>query len=93
MAILKPKPQKALMLIATFVEEKNTLGSGVNFIEKFSVKLKNYALDNTQYVRCKNKTLSALGFSCITINKWVIAFKIENKQFIVYRIIWGALLK
>lgn len=91
--ILKPKAQKALKLIATFVEQKNTLGSGVRFIEKFSLKLQTYALENTQFQSCKNQTLFVLGFSCITINKWVIAFKIENDKFMVYRIIWGALLK
>lgn len=91
--ILKPKAQKALSLIAKFVEDNNTKGSGVRFIEKFSLKLSTYAIENTQYSACKNKTLSFLGFSCITINKWVIAFKIENKKFVVYRIILGALLK
>jgi GH43 family beta-xylosidase len=91
--ILKPKAQNALMLIANFVEKNNTKGSGVRFIEKFSLSLSTYAIENTHYAVCKNKTLSILGFSFITINKWVIAFKIENKKFIIYRIILGALLK
>lgn len=91
--VLKPKAQKALSLIAKFVEDNNTQGSGLRFIEKFSLKLSSYATENTQYAVCKNSTLSALGFSCITISKWVIAFRIENKKFVVYRIILGALLK
>jgi hypothetical protein len=74
--ILKPKAQKALLLIGAFVEEKNTKGSGIKYIERFSLKLQSYAKENTQYALCNNKTLADLVYSGIAINKWIIAFKI-----------------
>lgn len=90
--IIKPKAQKALSLIATFVEERNTPQSGLRYIEKFASKIKIYAKENVQYSLCNNITLSTLGYSCITISKWVVVFKIQKQKFVVYRIIWGALL-
>ncbi len=91
--ILKPKAQRALGLIAIFVEERNTPKSGIRYIEKFASKIKMYAKENTQYALCHNKTLSSLGYSCITIHKWIVVFKIEKQKFVVYRIIWSGLLK
>jgi len=84
---------QAIDVIVDFVESKNTLGSGNRFALKFEESIKEYAINNTAYAKCKHLALQKLGYSCISISKWVVAFKIKNNQFIVYRIIWGALLK
>lgn len=83
---------QAIDVIVDFVESKNTLGSGNRFALKFEESIKEYAIKNVAYAKCKHHSLLKLGYSCIFLSKWIVAFKIKNNKFIVYRIIWGALL-
>ena len=88
-----PRAQRAIGHIVSFIESKNTMGSGKRFALKFESTINKYALDNVEYAKCNDGILADLGYSCITIHKWVAAFKIKQNKFIVYRIIWGGLLK
>ncbi len=88
-----PRAQKAIELIAAYVENKNTSGSGNKFALKFESAINKFASENVVFTKCRNEILSYLAYSCLTINKWVVAFKIKQNKFIVYRIIWGGLLK
>ena len=81
------KAKQAIDIIADFVESKNTIGSGNKFALKFEQAMKQFAIDNTTYAKCNHKSLRKLDYSCITISKWVIAFKIKENKFIIYRII------
>ena len=87
------KAKQAIDVIADFVESKNTYGSGNKFALKFEQAIKQFAIDNATYAKCNHNLLRVLGYSCITISKWVVAFKIKDNKFIIYRIIWGSLLK
>jgi len=87
------RAQKAIEHIAAFVESKNTHGSGSRFALKLESTINKFATENVEFSKCRNETLSYLGYSCLTINKWVVAFKIIQNKFIVYRIVWGGLLK
>ncbi len=87
------RAQQAIEHIANFVESKNTIGSGKRFALKFESAINKYANENVEFTKCNNEILSMLGYSCITINDWVVAFKIKKNKFIVYRIVWGGLLK
>ncbi len=87
------KAQNALTAIVDFVESKNSPGSGIRFALKLESKINEYALENIKYALCSNYILAKLGYSCFSYHKWVIAFKIVNNQFIVYRIVWGPILK
>ncbi len=87
------KAKQAIDVIADFVESKNTPGSGNKFALKFEQAIKQFAIDNTTYAKCNHNLLRVLGYSCITISKWVVAFKIKDNKFIIYRIILGSLLK
>lgn len=81
------KANNAIALIAAFVESKNTKGSGNRFALKLESAINNFAKENVEYAKCYTTVLASLGFSCLTINNWVIAFKISQNKFIVYRII------
>jgi len=87
------KAQRALEHIVNFIESKNTLGSSKRFALKFESIINKYALENVEHAKCNDVILAELDYSCITIQKWVVAFKIKQNKFIVYRIIWGGLLK
>ena len=87
------KAKQAIDVIADFVESKNTNGSGNKFAIKFEQAIKQFAIDNATYAKCNHNLLRVLGYSCITISKWVVAFKIKDNKFIIYRIIWGSFLK
>jgi len=86
------RAQQAIELIADFVESKNTKGSGKRFARKFESAINKYAKENVDFAKCKNTILAALGYSCLTVRNWVVAFKIKRNKFIIYRIIWGRLL-
>jgi hypothetical protein len=87
------RAKQALEGIIDFVESKNTPESGNKFALKFEHAIKQFAIANVTYVKCNHISLNNLGYSCITISKWIIAFKIKDNKFIIYRIIWGALLR
>lgn len=78
--------------IATFVESKNTPGSGKRYISKFKEAIKKIAQPNVQYALCNDKNLASLNYHCGHFNDWVIAFRIENKALVVYQIIHGSFL-
>lgn len=78
--------------IELYVESLNTKGSGQRFIRKFRQSIKKFAQPNVAYKLCHNEALAILKFSCITINNWIIVFRIESNTFNVYDIIWGAML-
>ena len=82
----------ALFEVADFIDSINIEGSGDRWINKLSLWLKKYALSNVSYAKCKNRYLASLGLSCINYNDWIIAFKIEDDLFIVYKIVRGSLL-
>jgi hypothetical protein len=76
-----------------FLDSKYTIGSGNIYVLKFKDSIKSFAQPNTQYAKCNNTVLLKFGYSCVTIGKWIAAFKIEEENFIVYEIILGSLLQ
>lgn len=88
-----PKAQTTLNNIAKFIEGRNTKGSDKRYTQKFLLDLKKYAQSNIEYKKCLDERLAVLKYSCINLDNWVIAFKIENKNFNIYEIIWEPILK
>lgn len=88
----EPEATQTLNDIASFIESINTEGAGDFWIDSFMQNLSTYALPNVEYALCRNVEFSLKGFSCINYNGWIIAFKIEAFEFIVYHIIRGNLL-
>ncbi len=91
--LYKQNALDTLYEIANFVESKNTKGSGYRFIEKVFEFIADYSNPNVQYQLCKYSKFRQKNYSCIFFHDWVIAFKIENKTFIVYEIALGTLFK
>lgn len=91
--LFKQNALDTLYEIANFIESKNTKGSGIRFIEKVFDFITGYSIPNVQYQLCKYFQFKQKNFSCIYFHDWVIAFKIENDQFVVYEIALGTLFK
>lgn len=87
--LIRPKALKSLEKIAFYVESINTKGSGDRFLVTFLDTVKLYAVDGVTYQPCKHPTLSSNGYFCIFLEKWIIAFKIQENTFVICRIIWG----
>ncbi|MEP7168547.1 MAG: hypothetical protein ABI855_04200 [Bacteroidota bacterium] len=88
-----PEAEEALFEISTWVENRNTPGSGIRFINKFIASIEEYALPGVSYAICKNKVLASFGLKCIPINDWIVAFKQTKNEFIVHYILYGPGLK
>lgn len=84
--------KSTLFEISDFVDSINIEGAGDRWTAKLTVWLQKYALSNVSYALCKNEYLASLDLSCINFNDWIIAFKIEDDQFVVYKIIRGSML-
>lgn len=88
-----PEAENALFEIGVWVEERNTTGSGICYIDKLIGKIDKYVLPNVEYPLCKNKVLAGYKLSCVAIDKWVIAFKQTKNEFVVHQILYGPGLK
>lgn len=91
--VFKPEAEEALFEIASWVEQRNTSGSGSRFIERFIDKIETFVQPRTTYAICKNPVLAAQRLQCVSVDKWVIAFTTDKKSFVVHYIIWGPGLK
>jgi hypothetical protein len=91
--IFKPKAEETLQDIAEFIDDINISGAGERWAEKFVEHIYKVAkLENLKFALCNNESLAAASFSCIIYKGWVVAFKIEKRNFVVYQIILGSLL-
>ena len=91
--IIQPLAQSSILSISEYVEDLNTIGSGERWIQKLIAYCKKYALPNVQYSLCNDRNLAKQKLSCIVFNNWIIAFTIEENNFIIHQIIYGRLLK
>ena len=88
----EPEAQNILHDISDFVDSINTDGAGQFWITNFILNIYSYAKPNVTYALCSHVEFAKDGLSCITYNGWVIAFKIEDHQFVVYYIVRGSVL-
>ncbi len=91
--IFKPKAEETLQNIAEFIDDTNLFGAG----ERWAVKLVEYicktaSLENVKFSLCHNDALASEGYGCLIYKGWVIVYKVEKRNFIVYQIILGSLL-
>ena len=89
---IKAKAMKNIAEIADYLDTINTLGSGSRWLDRFLLHIEAYAKPNVRYSICQNPKLARRNLSCITYKKWVIAFKIYKGRFVIYEIIFGAML-
>lgn len=93
--IFKPTAEDTLREIVEFMDDVNVFGAGERWAVKFLDFVSSYAMLHSikKFPLCKNESLALAGLSCIIYKGWVIAFKIEKKNFVVYQIIKGDLLR
>jgi hypothetical protein len=92
--IIKKRAENAIYKVAQFVASKNFPSSGGKFINEVFDFCIDYSLLNLKHPLCKNSVLAKHGYSCTVYKKkWVVVFKCTDKQFIVYRFVYGAMLK
>jgi hypothetical protein len=92
--VFKPSAENTFINIVEFVDDMNVFGAGERWAVKFMAFMDEYAQQKSikNFPLCNNESLALAGMSCIHYKGWVIAFKIENRTFVVYHIIKGDLL-
>ena len=91
--VFKPKAEETLRNIAEFIDDMNTSGAGERWAEKFVKHIyKVAALENLGHPLCTNESLANSDFSCLIYKGWVIVFKVERNNLVVYQIILGSLI-
>ena len=92
--VFKPKAEDTLRDITEFIDDMNVSGAGERWAVKFVEFIYEYAEIKTIKIHllCNNESLAEAGMSCLIYKGWVIAFKVERKNFVVYQIIKGELL-
>ena len=88
-----PEAELALIELSDWIEEQNTPGSGDRYFRRFVQKVKDFAIGTSQYSLCHNEELRKIELRCIAIDNWVVAFRIDNSVFRVYRILYGPSLE
>lgn len=92
--VFKPKAEDTLRDIVEFIDDMNVFGAGERWAVKFVAFIEEYT--NLKSIKtfplCNNESLAFAEMSCIIYKGWVIAFKIEKQNFVVYQIIKGELL-
>ena len=79
--------------VADWVSAQNTLDAGYKWLDTLESYLLQLAVSQPQYAICKDPALAVFDYHCFTYNdKWLVAYKIINGKFIVYRFILGARL-
>ena len=91
--IFRPSAKKTIHSITKFIDDLNTEGAGDHWYDNFILNCKKYAQPNIQYSYCNNIGLAKRKFSCFVFNNWIIAFTIEENNFIIHQVIYGRLLK
>lgn len=90
--LLMPEAENALYELAIWIENKNTPGSGMRFVNKFLDRINTYNLPEVKYSLCHHSILAEYDLSCVTIDKWVVAFKQNKHSFVVHYILYGPAL-
>ncbi|MCW5906405.1 MAG: hypothetical protein KIS94_00965 [Chitinophagales bacterium] len=92
--IFKSTAEDTLRDIVEFIDDVNVFGAGERWAVKFLDFVDSYAVFHNikKFPMYNNESLALVGLSCIVYKGWVIAFKIEKRNFVIYQIIKDSLL-
>ena len=71
---------RQLAILGDYVESLNTKNAGERFLKKFMAEIESFAVNHVQFALCNNIALKKRGWSCATIDKWIIAFTLDNNS-------------
>ena len=92
--VIRKRASQSIANTGDWVEKRNTDESGQRWINKVYATLQNHARLGLKHAICKDEDLAKRKYHCFTYNeKWVVAYRIEGDNFIVYRFIFGPYLK
>ncbi len=84
---------ESLTALINFIEEQNTKGAGLRWLNKFEVylieTLKHYSIIKL----CNNDTFKQFKLKCIYYNDWLIAFSEEETNITIETIIHKSRIK
>lgn len=73
----------SLIRLVNFIEDKNTRGAGIRWLDKFELFL-NTTLPNSLTISlCNNQTFKRFNLRCVYYNDWVIAFSVHNDNILI----------
>lgn len=88
---LSDTAQNTITSIIDYIDSINTKGAGWRWYVRFKKKLLKITTVSS-YPLCRFKEFAIAGYSCISIDNWIIVFKIEQKKFYIQHIIYGTIL-
>jgi hypothetical protein len=72
-----------LVSLLNFIEEKNTEGAAIRWLNKFEIFL-HKDLKNHQFIHfCRNEVFKSLQLKCIYYNDWLIAFSEKGESILI----------
>jgi hypothetical protein len=88
------RAENAIYKVAKEIADQNLPDTGEKFINEVIDLCIGHAKVSIKYPLCKNKILAKHHFHCIVFKKkWIIAFRVTKKEFVVYRFIYGPRLR
>lgn len=90
--VITKSAYRAILATAKWVDEQNTSGAGDRWLEKIFEELNKHAQAGAQHAKCHQQLLAAYDYRCFPYDKWIVAFKIENRQYVIHRFIWAGYL-
>jgi len=92
--IIKKRAENAIYRVAQYVASQNFPATGEKFINEVIDFCIERSFIDVKYPLCKNRVLARHDYSCMVYKKkWVVVFKCTDEQFIVYRFVYGPMLK
>ena len=77
----------SLIRLVNFIEEMNTDGAGIRWLNKFELFL-NTTLPNSLTISlCNNQTFKRYHLRCLYYNDWVIAFSVQGNNVLIEALI------
>ncbi len=73
----------SLTQLINFIEDKNTAGAGIRWLEHYEKHLEKYVVNATHTKLCNNATFKKLNLRCIYFNDWLIAFSIHENFILI----------
>ena len=91
--VVKKRAYNTLTKVASYIENQNTEGSGLRWLDKVYGRITDVADSKAILAICHNESLTKFQYRCFTFNDWVIAHKVTGNKFIIYRFVHGSRLK